>query len=100
MKSFISISLLLTLATANPILSPRQPFPSESTDPRYTCLVASDCAIVNHGNCCGYYPVCAASAAVFTQQDACPDPSHSVGVCGYPEIRRCGCQAGVCVAVR
>ncbi|KAF2841041.1 hypothetical protein M501DRAFT_931011, partial [Patellaria atrata CBS 101060] len=68
-------------------------------DARYTCTVSSDCAIINRGNCCGYYPVCANAKAQFTPKDACPGPGY-VSVCGFPEISACECRQGGCYALQ
>ncbi|KAF2183437.1 hypothetical protein K469DRAFT_463980, partial [Zopfia rhizophila CBS 207.26] len=63
-------------------------------DARFECEVHSDCMIKNRGNCCGYYPVCANTDAVFTKKDACPNGGASI--CGFPAITSCGCQKGLC----
>ncbi|OCL12222.1 hypothetical protein AOQ84DRAFT_160972 [Glonium stellatum] len=81
---------------ANPSLPPTA---SKTADPRYACGIGSDCAIVDHGDCCGYYPVCAHANAVFTSREKCPSPDR-VGICGYPSIDFCDCRGGICVGVK
>ncbi|KAF2464235.1 uncharacterized protein BDR25DRAFT_307261 [Lindgomyces ingoldianus] len=94
--TFVALALVASLVTANPIVPTATPVPTQF-DTRYACEVSTDCAVVNRGNCCGYYPVCANSKAVFTKADACPN--GGVSVCGWPEISSCGCMRGLCVAV-
>lgn len=69
-------------------------------DLTFACATASDCAIKDVGNCCGSYPACVNadspvdSAAVARE---CADKGLS-GVCGYPVIDACVCNAGRCEA--
>ncbi|HEX5661416.1 MAG TPA: hypothetical protein VFX59_29705 [Polyangiales bacterium] len=62
----------------------------------FRCQTANDCAILNVGSCCGYFPRCANSGAVFTQ----PDCSGVVSTCGFPAIDSCGCEQGQCVSLQ
>lgn len=87
----------LALAASRPALAAVGGVDS-SKDVRYNCVQDSDCVVKNKGNCCGYFPVCANQAAVFTPQDACPKPG-GVSVCGFVVIQSCVCQQRKCVAV-
>ncbi|MEL6544448.1 MAG: hypothetical protein AAFQ82_07465, partial [Myxococcota bacterium] len=71
---------------------------SESID--LSCSVASDCAVKNVGNCCGYFPRC-------VNVDFKPDPDRvkkeceregRMGICGFVEIESCECVDQQCVA--
>jgi len=66
-----------------------------------SCRVASDCAVKNVGNCCGYFPAC-------VNKDAAVDPdavrascesSGMASVCGWKDIQSCDCVQGRCQAV-
>lgn len=89
--------------------------PFQSKDARYTCQKNEDCAVVEHGNCCGSYPVCARPDAVFTEAEKCAKQnggpgggarpgsgsgSDGFGVCGHPVLDACRCQEGVCVGLK
>lgn len=65
--------------------------------PDYACQQASDCAIKNVGNCCGYFPRCVNKDSVF-EPVKCAE--GTVGVCGYPTITRCECTAGRCESIQ
>jgi hypothetical protein len=63
-----------------------------------SCSVDADCAVMNVGNCCGYYPGCLNKAAT-------PDPERvsrlcaendMAGICGFPSIENCSCIGGQC----
>ena len=78
--------------------------PSLSVDPAApdaSCRVASDCAVKNVGNCCGYFPAC-------VNKDATVDPdavraqcerSGMASVCGWQQIQSCDCVQNQCRAV-
>ncbi len=75
-----------------------QPF--DPAAPDRSCRVASDCAVKNVGNCCGYFPAC-------VNKDARVDPdavraqcerSGMASVCGWQEIQSCDCVQGQCTA--
>ena len=64
----------------------------------YDCNVDSDCEVVDKGNCCGHYPVCA-------NKNSKPNPDFvqaecekkGIGsVCGYPVINECRCIENRC----
>jgi hypothetical protein len=65
--------------------------PGESVD--FACEQATDCAIKNVGNCCGYYPRCV-NADSPTPPVECEDGVGSV--CGWPEISHCECVENTC----
>jgi hypothetical protein len=67
-----------------------------ASDP-FACRQASDCAVKNVGNCCGYYPRCANVDATFSPPDC---SAGQVGVCGFPEITSCDCRANSCVSLQ
>lgn len=75
---YVSLALAQDLSTRKPI--------------DYSCGADSDCVIKNVGNCCGYYPKCVNKD--FTPGPACPD--GGMGVCGFPTIDYCRCEAGQC----
>ncbi len=65
------------------------------------CTVASDCAVKNVGNCCGYFPAC-------VNKDSPVDPdavraecerNGTSSVCGWKDIQACECTQGQCRAV-
>ncbi|WP_083487420.1 hypothetical protein [Pseudoxanthomonas dokdonensis] len=64
------------------------------------CKVDADCEIKNVGNCCGYYPACVGKdtpvdpEAVKAQCQA----KGMMGVCGFPAIESCQCNAGKCAS--
>ena len=63
-----------------------------------SCKVDADCAIKDVGSCCGYRPQCVNSASpTFPDQvkAACAD-SGRMGICGFPAITGCKCNAGKC----
>jgi hypothetical protein len=63
-----------------------------------SCKVDADCAIKDVGSCCGYRPQCVNSASpTFPDQvkAACAD-SGRMGICGFPAITGCKCNAGQC----
>lgn len=78
--------------------------PVPSTDPAApdaSCRVASDCAVRNVGNCCGYFPAC-------VNKDATVDPdavraqcerNGMASVCGWQDIQSCDCVQNQCRAV-
>lgn len=56
----------------------------------YSCKTDNDCAIMNVGNKCGYYPQC-------VNQNFEPNPPElKSSVCGFPEIDYCECIKGRC----
>ncbi|KAI9897850.1 hypothetical protein N3K66_007706 [Trichothecium roseum] len=61
----------------------------------FACAADADCVVRNVGNCCGYYPLCANSAAVLPH----PCPDGGFGVCGFAEVDSCACGSkGGCVS--
>ena len=69
-------------------------------DLSFDCTIASDCAIKDVGNCCGSYPACVSvdspvDAAAVARE--CADKGLS-GICGYPVVEACVCNAGRCEA--
>jgi len=78
------------------------PAPSaEPGAPDASCRVASDCAVRNVGNCCGYFPAC-------VNKDATVDPdavraqcerNGMASVCGWQDIQSCDCVQNQCRAV-
>lgn len=69
--------------------------------PDTSCRVASDCAVKNVGNCCGYYPACVNRDAVVDPdavRAAC-ERSGMASVCGWKDIQSCECVQNQCRAV-
>ncbi len=64
-----------------------------------SCRSASDCAIKDVGNCCGYYPLCVNTAYPADPQrirQICAERGLA-SPCGFPAIAGCDCQQGACV---
>ncbi|PGH14253.1 hypothetical protein AJ80_05993 [Polytolypa hystricis UAMH7299] len=99
--SLLTFGLLASVGNAAAAGSRRQAdeiIPSPSPiDPRYACKADWDCAIVDHGNCCGYYPTCARPDARWTPEERCPGGGASV--CGWPVIESCTCEDNACKPV-
>lgn len=64
----------------------------------YLCYVDSDCKIINKGNCCGHYPVCA-------NKNSRPNTwfvglrciiTRSGSICGWSVIDECKCIENKC----
>jgi hypothetical protein len=70
---------------------------NDSGSASFACQTANDCAILNVGSCCGYFPRCASSNAIFSAPD-CSD--GVVGACGFPAIDSCACELGQCVSLQ
>jgi hypothetical protein len=68
-----------------------------ATPSAFACQSANDCAILNVGSCCGYFPRCARANAIFTAPD-CSD--GVVSSCGFPTIDSCTCELGQCVSLQ
>jgi hypothetical protein len=63
-----------------------------------SCRTDADCAIKDVGSCCGQRPACVnASSPTFPEQvkAACAE-SGRMGICGFPAITGCKCNAGQC----
>lgn len=65
-----------------------------------SCRTNADCAIKDVGSCCGSMPAC-------VNKNSRPDPAAvkaqceqrgMASVCGFEEIKGCGCNNGQCVA--
>jgi hypothetical protein len=65
--------------------------PRETID--YSCEQASDCAVKDVGNCCGYFPRCVNIDSP-TPRPECSDDVG--GVCGWPDISHCECVENTC----
>ncbi len=110
-RRLASLALALLLAACAPraeLPAPVSPAPSatplQATDPAApdrSCRLASDCAVRNVGNCCGYFPAC-------VNKDAKVDPEAvraqcaregMSSVCGWKDIQACDCVQGQCSAV-
>jgi len=92
------------VATASPPQAPAATTPAlpgtTPAVPDASCKVASDCAVRNVGNCCGYYPACVnANAAVDAQAvRAQCERDGMASVCGWQEIEACDCVQNRCQA--
>lgn len=100
MRAFTALLFMLSLvactsATSAPrLLGP--PIKADSVD--YSCATDADCAIKDVGNCCGRYPACVNRASpTFPDKvrEECAK-NHSVGVCGFPDVKGCRCVEGRC----
>merc|ERR1719320_1295958 len=64
-----------------------------------SCSEDSDCAKVNVGNCCGFYPMCMNAKNSGANPDLvnqlCREEG-SFGICGFPSIDQCQCTQGTC----
>lgn len=81
-------------------LAPEVAAPSVTIVPAIdvACTVDADCAVKNVGNCCGYYPACVNVASeTFPELVAkqCAE-TGTAGICGFPAIASCICDAGRC----
>lgn len=68
---------------------------------QYACTTDAECVVKDIGNCCGYYPACVnRDSPTFPEQvrAACAK-SGQAGICGFPVIDGCACEAGVCKAL-
>ena len=67
----------------------------------YSCVVDADCTVKDIGNCCGYYPACVnRDSPTFPQQVLAEcERKGLAGVCGFPSIQSCRCEAKRCAAV-
>lgn len=86
-------------ASTTTVVSEPAPVAAEPTA-TLICRVDADCVVKDVGNCCGYYPAC-----VHRDQPTFPErvqaecaKTGAVGICGYPEISACRCNAGTCEA--
>jgi hypothetical protein len=62
----------------------------------FACQSDNDCAIVNVGSCCGYFPRCANADAIFPV----PDCNGVSSNCGFPSIDSCRCELGQCISLQ
>ena len=89
-------------ASAPPPAAEVTPAPvAGATAPDASCRVASDCAVKNVGNCCGYQPACV-NADAKVDPDAVRAECQASGmasVCGWKDIQACECVANRCQAV-
>ncbi len=67
----------------------------------FSCQQASDCAIKNVGNCCGYFPACVNQASPTFPEKVLADCAAKgmTSICGFPEIAACSCVDQRCEAV-
>ncbi len=71
---------------------------TDSAVPRgFTCNTDNDCAILNVGSCCGFFPRCANANATFTTPNC---SSMTVGDCGFAPIDSCRCELNQCVSLQ
>jgi hypothetical protein len=63
-----------------------------------SCRTDADCAIKDVGSCCGYRPACVnAGSPTFAEQvKAQCAKDGRMGICGFPAITGCRCNAGTC----
>jgi hypothetical protein len=63
-----------------------------------SCKTDADCAIKDVGSCCGYRPACVNTASpTFPEQvQAQCAKDGRMGICGFPAITGCTCNAGRC----
>ncbi|KAF1808156.1 hypothetical protein P152DRAFT_462812 [Eremomyces bilateralis CBS 781.70] len=85
-----------SIAVSDPISTP-PPSSNGTVDAQFGCAAASDCVVKDVRNCCGYYPKCVNSGF----KPLPPKCDGGVfGVCGFPVIDACDCQAERCVGLQ
>jgi hypothetical protein len=97
-RAFPLLFFLLAACVSAPGRSTDPPTvkPAETVD--YSCKTDADCEVKNVGNCCGYYPACVNhdSATFPDRVKAECAKKGMMGVCGFPDIKTCGCVEGRC----
>ena len=83
--------------TQEPVAQEPAAAPAPAGPVDYSCKVASDCAIKNVGSCCGYYPRC---VNVKSEPTPVKCSEGVMGVCGFPAITHCACEANQCVSMQ
>lgn len=63
-----------------------------------SCKVASDCAVKNVGNCCGFAPACVNKDSPVDPEAVRADCARSgmASVCGWRDIQACDCVQSQC----
>jgi hypothetical protein len=85
-------------AASRPSIAVGEPNPGAPMVVDASCHTDADCAIKDVGSCCGYAPACVNKASpTFPEQvQAKCAKDGRVGICGFPAITGCTCNAGKC----